>query len=755
MSLGRLSFAGLALLVVTLGASEVGSDGRLQDLELRGHELIPASALILALAADREVTLARHPLAVRGRYPLVLAQRLEQGYRASGFPDATVLVTPADGGWTVEIEEGRRRFQGAIRFEGETGTLNRDALRSRLSVGDEERDPVWGTGEPLPSHEGWKEPLRRAIDAWLLARGRHAVVYRLAQDLTGEDGVLVLHVEHPGRQTTVTALRCEGLEPAQAQRVEAALAPLLERPADSETLTEAWNLALATGRVLRADVSFSPTLVAEGSELVVAATPLPTAPTADAELDPLAREVLAATAGLATALRAGERGLALDIGDPGARIRLLTIGEEATIALETAGGTFGWRVGAGGMRLVCADGRGIDRSAGSLEGAGGATFSFTLGPSTGPEELAAGKMTVNFNLGWTSSGQGWSSTITIHPAALLAKVAAHAGIEERGDVHRVLLPGEDGGEGWLELDRSAGLLTALAIPGVMGQDHAVLRFVAPGGSLALSEPRRPLAIDAAAPFAGWVVALLDELLARATDLATDGMFDGAALTPAQHRRTVAVAGVLLPALERSLRTGASSWSVAEDVAFHIPADYDARQHPIMAVVFPIAGRGLALLEARLPDRSWPLMVLRELVAVTGQGSHHTGTILQRLYASPELGPIGSLAIGRLLAVSGGGPGAVAFAERGLRRLDRAAAAEDLRQLQPLLAPVIAELDADARAVLAHELHDEVPALLTALETGEGIEAAMGPLWDRWLAGALRSQLEALLPEEAPAEPTEP
>lgn len=733
---GRTLRSILPLLVIgLLPAAEVGSDGRLQGLRFEGNERIPTPALIHALAVDVEVAAARHPRADRASYAGVLEGRLLRAYRASGFADAAVLVLPAEGGWSVEIREGERRRCGPVVFEGELGELALADLRTALKEGGEEHAAQWAPAGYAPAHRGWEAPLQVAIGAWLIGRGLHGGAFSLAQRPGVGESELVVTFARAPQAADVAAVAVEGLADDQAAVVAAELAPLVGEPADGSALERGRAIALASGRVLACGGGFTPG--GAGPTLVLSATPLPGAPAADEALGELEREVIAATEHLIAALADGTRSAALVMRAPELELVLQAdvVGGSLVLASGEQRSAFG--IDGSGVRLRRHDGSSL---AVPLTGEGGMTVSLRIHPD-GDD----GKMSFSTNAGIRSSGPRWEATFDLHPAALVGKVRRRTGIEEVAeDRVRISVPSSEDPAviGWIELDRAAGVVTAIETGSTGPGTGMRLRFEP------VAAPAEGAAADAVADWPALGAALGAELPVWREWLLATGEIDAAIL--AQVERGGSLLLRVLPAIASVADGVMADWDAAQAVAFAGP-EPEPGGHPMLRVLRPAACGLQAALEASLPVESWPITILREAVMITGGQGQYTGRELDRLYRDPRTGPVGSLAVAGALLLIGQGEPAEAFLRRGAELCDWPQARVDAQLLMPLLAPVVAQLDADDRAAILALLPAALRPQVERALAGDAapVEQALQLVWDAQLGDQLRGLLLGMLdqPEE--------
>jgi hypothetical protein len=175
--------------------------------------------------------------------------------------------------------------------------------------------------------------------------------------------------------------------------------------------------------------------------------------------------------------------------------------------------------------------------------------------------------------------------------------------------------------------------------------------------------------------------------------------------------------------------------------------------------------GLPAAEVLFPRDSWPWALSRETVLTLAGRPSYLGAELNRMYASPETGPLSCLATAWLLKL-GRMPHAEIYAMRGLAELD---SDDFLRDCQPLTNPnaavgkclrqcavVLKALDDEETVQLAENLKEDGAILEAAARElrrdreaplEEAIPRALTAAWSAGLRERVKTALESYLPED--------
>lgn len=176
--------------------------------------------------------------------------------------------------------------------------------------------------------------------------------------------------------------------------------------------------------------------------------------------------------------------------------------------------------------------------------------------------------------------------------------------------------------------------------------------------------------------------------------------------------------------------------------------------------------GLPTAEWLFPRESWPWTLCRETALTVAGRPNYLGAELQRVYASPETGPLCCLAVASLSRLAKVNY-ADAFATRGLAVLDRHAFLRDCRplldqrtvcgQCAHRIAEALCVLDEDDAQLLGRELLKDDAGILEAAigefrrDRTRPVEAALSDAlaaaWEAGLRRRIEKALEWRLPDD--------
>lgn len=141
--------------------SSVGDLGDPDRLQFVGNQSFPADQLRSALVFDLGVLVAGHPDTPVPEYLNLVARRVADGYRHSGFPEVHVSGDYDDSRQqlVIAVEEGRRFQCGEIEIRGASklpvedfkrllSTRRMDAQKRRPSGSPDSKPAIWSPGSP-------------------------------------------------------------------------------------------------------------------------------------------------------------------------------------------------------------------------------------------------------------------------------------------------------------------------------------------------------------------------------------------------------------------------------------------------------------------------------------------------------------------------------------------------------------------------------------------------------------------------------
>ncbi|MHC4405948.1 MAG: hypothetical protein ACYTG0_40425 [Planctomycetota bacterium] len=227
------------------------------------------------------------------------------------------------------------------------------------------------------------------------------------------------------------------------------------------------------------------------------------------------------------------------------------------------------------------------------------------------------------------------------------------------------------------------------------------------------------------------------------------------------------AGILRKVLDGNVLEPVDRWFARDDRRgetstrdkFVVPDRAPASQEDVAKMMTGVVALALNSADAVFPRESWPWLLWRESACVVAKRSQYTGAVLERLYTSPESGPICLLVTASLLNRVNAGL-AHRFAVRGLERLSLADFRKDYRvfldqdaicgKCVVRLAEALRNLEPDETELLASLCFGEDAAILNeaarCLRERPGVpiaDALPGALDHAWEAG-LRRRVERAL-----------
>lgn len=179
----ELLLFGAGLVLATAHATEVGQRGSWQRMEFRGLETLDAESIRAALATDLDWQIAACATAPLDDLVVTTRERLEEGFRYSGYPKAKVEVEfdPKEDRLVVTVDEGRHLTAGKVSISAPEWL---DQLRLKQSIESGTERSAWKikwnredvvhlkpsrvakaclAGERIPLHKSTQGELRRAL----------------------------------------------------------------------------------------------------------------------------------------------------------------------------------------------------------------------------------------------------------------------------------------------------------------------------------------------------------------------------------------------------------------------------------------------------------------------------------------------------------------------------------------------------------------------------------------------------------------
>jgi hypothetical protein len=786
---------------------QVGALGHSEAITFEGNASFTSDVLRRALTRDIDYVLASHVLERLDQFLPVIAGRLRQGYRNSGFPAAKVearyRIVEKHGGILVSISEGPRYRQGAIRVEGDTAILPAklvEALRKRTdkdsgSYADRVRElmesheddlpsseehsssrtsfeefllsgqdgPAWEPGEPCTFGEDNESPLILPVMSCLAGQARPLAKvttrYEFNPDGTAD---LMIHITDAGPVTTVGQVTVEGHERSAAEAI-ARLSGLEPGQAVTPDLLDEAQLALwRSGRFFPFAIDMRPR--GEGSREVdfhirvreiEDVPPLSTPPTRDQEV--VVRFLDWLNSGLP-----GED-LLFEREDP--ELGNLLVGwaphECVMVNLITS------KNSAGVSALLSIEGASITlRHADRAQAARFPGISRNLLGTLHilPSLNEKSKLRINAGIGFSTKTRGdfLNLDLLFTPAYAFLKSNEIRSTSDRVILSPAIIPYS------IELD------AATARPVAATRGKTICKIVTTTG--AVRERQRQLEAELATQVAGstptgWSDAFAG-LLKECTTAEGQGIFTAEAIEAAHnHVRRVELLAKpeVLNAFKKlcsDLTAGMGSTS-----EFTIPVNPEPKElSPTMALLL---GFGyLGLIEDYLPEAEWIGTFAREMMFILGGKTQHSAEVMSALLADPAIGPCGSFFCAELLDEID------PITARRFRMKARAqCSAEEFRKDWKLLAdssgPVgrgfhrcletlssfSAEDEATASGLLPKEMTAWLPPFLGKLRQHESgkpwsdlIAPQMDKLWDDVLSVRMLSELDRRLPP--PVDPAE-
>jgi hypothetical protein len=680
---------------VAQSAAVVGELGDLSRLEVRGLKAVSPADVRQALLSDGEFQLASTPTAPLDEFLGVTRARLQAGFLRSGFPDATVAVTtdPAGRSLIVTVEEGPRLTAGDVEIVN-PGPVDARRLKDYLLKGAEGGQfplklidngarvksegtpgkppvPLWELGAPAPldrfAIDRFEDDVRNALGL----QGFFAARFSVATRRAGDTARLVIHFDDAGPRALLADVEIDGAVRNTREEILRFLKLSPGMTLDSQKLQSLQRALWDSGRFWRHTLTLTrladdPTRVKLKIELVEHDT----APTLGHELLPEQTALLRCAAWFQASIDAGSD-LVFEGTDPNAvqvkfiiqpshgavaRIRItrpLPAGASDDFSnrlarVDTAAVVSDKRVGfyelANHDRVVC--------------DAGGAPFPVVLSVTNLPAE---GKKESQFLIGAGAEssadrGPGIKLKVRFAPVSVIDKFRDDA-------EHKVDVNIKDGiftltmNGATFRFEAATGKFVEALIhregysyrvtiePGALQREIDALERALPASPSAGKTPTRPGEVFIAA-----VTSLLRERSISGTPQSR--LAGSRALRKLLGRAGGIVADYLTP----------------NDSDFDIPED------PKKILREGSGPTALLFLAVPWTDRlsnrgSWPWTLTREALLLLSGKARYTHLEARRMMSSPDLGPVGCLAIARAYAAASDPVTARIFAKRGLERLN--------------------------------------------------------------------------------------
>jgi len=637
----RFAFAVFVVLLFSIPAEAeepvtVDALGDPSAIDFGGNVTFTAEEIRGGLALSPAFWVAAHPDARFPKFRDDLFGMIREGYRHAGFAHVDVQVSYAAKARRIRVSivEGTRYLAAEPVVRGGEGLPVEDLL-AELS---EQSADLWVPGEPAPLDARTREWFRMSVERLLENLGRQSIRVdtTIALDREGPVARPVIHIEDPGVPGTITSIEVRGLKKNTRKQVIEFLAVPPGQLATQEFLADLWAKLDATCRFASGKVSVDP---GEGIKVVLDLVELEGVPPLSEELPEKMQIMLRFRDWIATLQESGEelhfvfalprigrgeiavaprRGVAVDITPTGtSRPYSVVVGIEEYSLLSHAG-----RVRLSGPT-----------------GEGGAIIRVWFGVDATETDQPS---IFRFSLGIDADPSG--SRVRLQaggsPAAFV-RLAFRADSFTVEDGRAIL----DFTQARLVLDAATGRL--LEFDSTREGHLARLRVTEES-----FEPARKRAERRGKKY----------LHVRNADSALGGLIEFAAF---DFLRTGTDAGadsaVLSNILSKAVRAPLADLGLLRKATFCVPTAFDARDglvdHEFLSLVLPAAN-------LLFSPGSWPRDLGREAALTLAGKGKRTGQVLERLYGSDEVGPLGYLAIAWLLDLAAA-PSSPYFAKKGL------------------------------------------------------------------------------------------
>lgn len=214
--------------VALADANLVGDIGDTDRIRFVGNETFDAKLLHAALRYDPDILISGHPMALRKELLQLIEQRLGDGYRHSGFPEATVTMQVDDTRSIIvaTIREGQRFLAGKVEVTG-TSTLPVDRFIERLvkpsfdpSLPQQPPAKLWLAGKPASFSAGHWKSKYETIQKVFQSLGYHDVLFRTSvRAEPDQTATLVIAVTDEGPRATLGTIEVIGCQKNTAEDV--------------------------------------------------------------------------------------------------------------------------------------------------------------------------------------------------------------------------------------------------------------------------------------------------------------------------------------------------------------------------------------------------------------------------------------------------------------------------------------------------------------------------------------------------------
>jgi hypothetical protein len=783
--------------------NRVGDYGDLHSVSVRGARSFTANAIKATLFADPWLLLAAHPAAPREGYLRVLRQRVQTGYLHLGFPDATVNAR-IDGTFAiVSLCEGSRYLCGDVRVTGAKnipvdrliGRLTGPRLPADAVIDPDDKDeeglplpqrlpaikfdaPVWAKGKPAPFDALSQQNIYQQVKADLADLGYHFPKFtaKVAAQPARKTAELVVQITDQGPSDEIDEIEVSGHHRDTMQQILDYLKTQPGMRFDQAQRARIERLLWQSGRYAAYKLTPVERGPGEGIKLQLDLTEYPRATPISKELSREERTLLKTREWL-TQLGRGRSDIVISRKGDGARLEFVISPQRGCLALvRDAGGPDGIIRGAFvlterqigyynladrrkivvpltayqlyvALRLVLNDADLYKRP-----------FWLTFGAGLQPREKAGAGEAVNLK-------------ISAAPAYFVA-LGHEYDAEFTWKGHRLVVARSAGN---LEIDESTGRVIQCGIVNddykpagsvtfVDGAFQRQMRTIeqASAGSKDAIDPRRPIGSFVKAC---WNDEPLWKLYQYSASRDKD--YNPEVLKQVrQIGRLLLDHGVLDP-LDEWFVASRQQPETKEEEEFDIPGVVTQIPWDLQKLWPQLPRLSLMAVDGLFPRNSWPWTLWREATLAWANHAEYTSYELQRLAASPDMGPLGRVFTARLLRLYHL-PGYQAMAAEGLRHLG---AADFRRDCRVLLAPdrvpatvvhraaeMLRKLDAKEVEVLARPLLKDRAALLEDFaqelraHRDKPIAEALDAMLDHYWETTLRPEAEALLREMAEKKP---